>query len=122
MDHRQLARTLASLRTAIGVALLVAPGAAGGAWLGGRPLDRRTRLLVRGLGARDLALGLGTLRALDEGAPVRPWVTMSMIGDLADVVAATGAARSLGPARTAVTLVAAGGGAALGALAASDLD
>ncbi|MCU0310219.1 MAG: hypothetical protein MUE36_04660 [Acidimicrobiales bacterium] len=122
MDHRQLARSLAALRTVIGVALLVAPGTTGGLWLGSRPLDRRARLLVRGLGARDLALGIGTLRALDEGAPVRPWVTMSMVGDVADVVAATGAARTLGAARTALTVAAAGGGAALGAVAASGID
>lgn len=122
MDHRQLARTLAALRTVIGLALLVAPATAGGVWLGGGKPDRRTRLLLRGLGARDLALGLGTLRALDQGTPVRPWVAMSVIGDVADAVGATAALRSLGPARTAVTVAAAGGGAALGAVAVSDLD
>jgi len=122
MDHRQLARTLAALRTVIGVALLVAPATAGGAWLGGAKPDRRARLLLRGLGARDLALGLGTLRALDQGTPVRPWVAMSVIGDVADAVGATAALRSLGPARAAITVAAAGGGAALGAVAVSDLD
>jgi len=122
MDHRQIARTLASARVVIGAALLVAPGLLGGRWLGGEKLDRRARLVVRSLGARDLALAIGTLRALDQGTPVRSWVTLAAFGDAVDAAGAALAWPTLGPARAAFTIASATAAAALGAVAASELD
>ena len=113
---------MASHRVAIGAALLVAPGAAGRRWLGDIAGDRRAKVLLRGLGARDLALGLGTYRALDRGEPVRPWVTMSMVGDLSDAVGSVLAFDAVGPTRSIATIASAGGAAALGAVAAPRVD
>lgn len=122
MDHRQLARTLAAVRSTIGVALLVAPGVVGRRWLGDVADDRRTRFALRALGARDLALAVGTLRALDQGAPVRPWAQLSALGDATDAFAATLAWPQLGTRRVLLTILTAGPAAALGAVAASGMD
>jgi hypothetical protein len=40
--------------------------------------------MVRSLGARDVALGLGAVLALRHGAPVRGWVEGGGLADAAD--------------------------------------
>jgi hypothetical protein len=122
VDHRQVARALASLRTVIGASLVVAPGLVGRVWLGDVARDRRTRMALRSLGARDLALGVGTLHALDQGAPVRTWAQMAALGDAGDVVGAALAWNRLGTARVALTALSAGPAAVLGAAAAARTD
>src|SRR6056297_1881126 len=122
MDHRQIARILAAGRVAIGLSLLVAPGAVGRGWLGDVAGDRRVRMALRGLGARDLALGAGTLHALDQGVPARSWVALAALGDAADAVGATLAWPALGSRRVVMTLLTACPAAVLGAVAASELD
>ncbi len=39
------------------------------------------------IGGRDIALGLGTVIALDRGAPVRGWIEASALADGVDAVA-----------------------------------
>ena len=46
-----------------------------------------TRLFARMVGARDLALGLGLLVALNRGAPVRGWLEASAVVDGIDATA-----------------------------------
>ncbi len=113
---------LSVARAAIGALLIVAPGVAGGRWIGDVAHDRRTKIAIRGLGARDLALGLGALRALDRGEPVRPWAQLAALGDASDAVSSILAARRLGAGRTISTVMSAGAAAALGAAAASKVD
>jgi hypothetical protein len=122
MDHRQVVRVLAASRAVVGFALLVAPGAMGRRWLGDVAADRRVRLALRGLGARDLALATGTLQALDRGTSVRPWAAMSAVGDASDAIGATLAWPTLGTRRVLLTVLTAGPAAVLGALAAPELD
>jgi hypothetical protein len=38
------------------------------------------------LGARDIALGLGTVIALDRGKPVRGWIEGAALSDTADCI------------------------------------
>ena len=106
----------------VGVSLVVAPGLVGKVWLGDVARDRRARLALRSLGARDLALGVGTLHALDQGAPVRPWAQMAALGDLTDVAGAALAWNRLGTPRVLLTVLSAGPAAALGASAAAGMD
>jgi hypothetical protein len=86
MDDADLALVLARARIAIGVAAVAAPGFSAKV-LSGRPASGIEPPLARMIGARDLALGLGTVIALDKGAPVRGWLEASALADTADCVA-----------------------------------
>src|SRR4051794_41576924 len=97
------------MRILIGAVLIVAPGAAGRRWIGDPATDPRVKVAVRGLGARDLAFGLGALRALDRGEPARTWVQLAAVGDSVDAVSGVLAARHLGPVRAIGTVASAAG-------------
>ena len=77
VSGQSLARGIAAGRLGFGVALLAAPERLTGPWLGRRDARRAgTVVAVRGLGARDLALGAGTLAASPEALPAGfspPW-------------------------------------------------
>jgi hypothetical protein len=122
VDHRQVVRILATLRVGIGAVLLLVPGAAGRRWIGEPAGDARVKAVIRGLGARDMALGLGALRALDRGEPAQAWVQLAAVGDATDAVAALAGARRLGALRTLGTVVSAGAAAAIGFVAAAEVD
>ena len=96
---------LAVGRVVAGSTLLLAPGAAGGQWFGAGAADRGAKVAIRGLAARDLAIGLGTLQALADGAPARGWARAGGIGDLVDAAATLVAFRRLG-ARRALPILA----------------
>src|SRR3954452_11124038 len=122
VDHRQVVRILATLRVVVGALLLVAPGAAGRRWLGDVARQPTAKAATRGLGARDLAFGLGPLRALDRGEPARAWVQLAAVGDSVDAVSGVLAARHLGPVRAIGTVASAAGAAALGFTAGGRVD
>jgi hypothetical protein len=122
VDHRQVVRILSVMRVVIGTVLVVAPGAAGARWIGDAAADPRVKVAVRGLGARDLALGLGALRALDRGEPARGWVQLAAVGDAADAVSGVLGARRLGLVRSLATVASATAAAALGFTAADRVD
>jgi hypothetical protein len=81
-----IARVVAAGRIGFGVALVVAPDRVTSLWLGsdaGRP---GARVVTRGLGARDVALGVGALAAADS--QLQPWVAAAIAADLVATVAA----------------------------------
>jgi hypothetical protein len=121
MDDAQLALLLARARIGIGVAAMGVPG------LGARALSGRSAAgleppLIRMLGARDLALGLGTVIALDRGAAVRGWLEASALADTADCVSSLLGRSRLASRAFAVNLVLAGGSAAAGVYLSRRLD
>ena len=72
---RRGALAVAAGRAAIGVTALAWPAAPSRPWVGAAADDLGVRVFARALGARDLALGLGALAALqgqDGSAPA--WV------------------------------------------------
>jgi peptide-methionine (R)-S-oxide reductase len=78
--------------------------------MGGRQAsDGIGPLFARMLGARDIALGLGTVIAIDRGKPVRGWLEGSALSDSVDCVACIAAREHMSPA---VSAGAAGMGAA----------
>jgi hypothetical protein len=77
----RLAAVLAAGRLAAGVLSLVAPRV-GGVWL--RPAAREQSLVGRGLGARDVLLGAGVLRALAAGRGGAEWGWFVVASDVAD--------------------------------------
>ncbi len=88
-------------------------------WLGrdaGRP---GTQVATRGLGARDLALGAGTLAASESA--LRPWVAASILGDVADLIATVKAGDSIPVAGRVLVGSLAAGATVLGAAALAGL-
>jgi hypothetical protein len=115
MTASLIARLVAAARIGFGVALVVAPERVTSLWLGsdaGRP---GARVLTRGLGARDLALGVGALAAADS--QLQPWVAAAIVADSADLVATVTAGKSLPLTGRAVVGAVAAGGAVLGTIA-----
>jgi hypothetical protein len=92
------------LRSAVGVALIAAPGVP--MRLANRAGDQADRteptgadlLLMRTIGIRDLVLGLGTVAAARSGDAddVRRWTAAALASDSLDVVASLASIRSIG--------------------------
>jgi hypothetical protein len=122
MDARQAALALARGRIAFGAAFLVTPGLLGRLWIGDDAKRGAVKLVLRALGARDLALGLGVVIALDRGAPVRGWLEAGVLSDTADFVATFVAGDSIPEGGRRNTLAMASGSAALGVALARALD
>lgn len=76
--------TIAAGRVAIGTALLARPTPTALPWVGRDAGRAGTRVFARGLGARDVALGLQTLGALRAGGDPRPLLLCGAVADLAD--------------------------------------
>jgi peptide-methionine (R)-S-oxide reductase len=122
MDDTTLAVWFARGRIGLGLAAIAVPGHAARA-ISGRPEGAGVEpLFARMLGARDLALGLGTAVALGRGAPVRGWLEVSALVDAADCASALLARKHMRPQAWAGTVVLASGSAALAVLLARRLD
>jgi hypothetical protein len=98
MDPRDRALLHARLRIAVGAAFVLFPSLAGRMWIGSDASRRPVKVLARAFGARDLAIGLGVVIALDRGAPVRGWIEAGALSDGIDTVATLLAGRSIHPA------------------------
>jgi hypothetical protein len=112
MEARDLAIGLAGGRVAIGVVSILAPGLVGRAMMGPAGDSGGPRLLLRAVGARDVALGLGVLVALDHDATVRGWLRASAVVDGLDAAGCVLARHHLRP----MVFPAAAGAATSGAL------
>jgi hypothetical protein len=98
-------RMLAAGRVLIGATLFAAPDLVAAPWVGDDARTPGARVVVRALGARDAALGAGTLAAVGDAAHLRRWLLASSASDAADFVATLTGPRT--PARTAVLVLAA---------------
>ena len=122
MDHRALLRMLSAGRIAVGSALLAAPRTAARGWVGEAADAPGSTILARALGVRDLALGAGTLRALEAGDPVRSWAQLGAVCDAVDLAATVLAVRQVGLRRAIPVMVVAGSAAAVGWASAEHVD
>ncbi len=113
---RQGARAVAAGRVALGLTALVWPSVPARPWVGAAADDVAARVFGRALGARDLALGLGALAALQGPAgragSASAWVAAGALSDALDVVASLSSWREL-PRVSRWLVVASAGGAAL---------
>jgi hypothetical protein len=98
------------------------PGLAGSAWIGSDARRRPVKVLARAFGARDLALGLGVVIALDRGTPVRGWLEAGALSDVIDTAASLLAGNSIPPAIRWPCVALGTGSAALGAYLAPQFD
>jgi hypothetical protein len=85
VNAQPVARALAAGRVGVGAALCAAPALATH-WVGADGRRPGARTLTRALGARDAALGLGTLAATDT-AELRHWLLASSLSDAVDFAA-----------------------------------
>jgi hypothetical protein len=117
MDSRRAyVATVAGLRIAYGVGLIVAPRRLARSWLG--PTSPATDVALRGVGVREVAVHGLLLAAAITDAPVRPLLALSVAGDLGDIAATAGAGSSALPGGAIPKTAAAAGGSALLSLAA----
>ena len=111
---RNGARAVAAGRVALGLTALAWPSVPARPWVGATSENLAARVFGRALGARDLALGLGALAALqdnDRGSGAM-WVAAGALSDALDVAASIASWRDL-PRLTRWLVVASAGGAAL---------
>jgi hypothetical protein len=109
---RKGAIVLLGLRTAYGAGLIAAPTRLGRRWLGPAVSAAPTQVPLRALGAREIVFHAGALVAAVRGAPLRPWLAGSILGDLSDL-AATVAGRDQLPRGAATATLVVGGSSAL---------
>ena len=111
MEPRDVAILQARGRIAVGAAYVLAPGLFGRIWVGEDGTRTGAKVLARAFGARDLAIGLGVLKAIDRGEPVRGWLEASALSDSVDFAAGLIAGDAL-PAATRAGVLALGAGSA----------
>jgi hypothetical protein len=113
---RHGARAVAAGRVALGLTALAWPSVPARPWVGAAADDVAARVLGRALGARDLALGLGAMAALQhpagEPGSAPAWVAAGALSDALDVAASLASWREL-PRIGRWLVVASAGGAAL---------
>lgn len=119
---RRGAVTVAAGRVALGLTALAWPAVPARPWVGAAADDLAARVFGRALGARDVALGLGALAALQrpggEPGPAAAWVAAGALSDALDVAASLASWRDL-PRMTRWLVAASAGGAALTGAAAA---
>ena len=113
LDERDVAAMVSVTRCLLGAAMVIAPRRAARVWTG-EEAGPGLKLAIRGLGARDLALGLGTLNALENDGDVVAWLQAQMAADASDAFGILFAFRRMPRFRRWIFLFTAGGAAALG--------
>ena len=113
---RRGATAVAIGRVALGVTALAWPWVPARPWVGAAADDVAAQVFGRALGARDLALGLGALAALQgqraAAGSARAWVAAGALSDALDVVASVKSWPEL-PRVTRWLVAASAGGAAV---------
>jgi hypothetical protein len=122
MEPRDAAVLHARGRIAVGAAFVLFPGLAGRMWIGSDAARRPVKVLARAFGARDLAIGLGVVIALDRGAPARGWIEAGVLSDAIDTCASLLAGSSIPPAIRWPCVALGAGSAAVGAYLAREFD
>jgi hypothetical protein len=122
MDDATVALFVARGRIAFGAAAVAAPRLAARIMGAGRTPTGTTPVLARMLGGRDVALGLGTVIAVDRGKPVRGWLEGSALVDAVDCLACLLARKELPPNVVRATLGLGGASAIVGIVLSRRLD
>ncbi len=121
-DDEELARMFGLARVAAGAAAFFAPRRSSWFWGGRRAQQPESVMPIRGLGGRDLAIGLCLLIALDKGAPARGWLEAGAMADASDLFALLRGWSQVPPVRRLGFVGTAGSAMCFGLLLASRLD
>jgi hypothetical protein len=103
-------------RILFGVAVLVAPGTAGRILAGDGGAAPDAQAFLRGMGGREIGLGLGILTMIRANGPVKPWLVAALLADSSDITGIAGAWPHMPPSKRLLGLGTAGGAAAIGAI------
>jgi hypothetical protein len=122
MEDRELARMLGFGRMVIGATMVLAPRKAARGYMGDELASFSTHMAVRGMGARDIALGMGLLVALDNDGDVPRWLEAGALADAGDFLSALANFRELPALRRLAWLATAGSATFLGLKLAGSLD
>jgi len=117
MTKTRVATALFALaRVAFGAGLVAAPDRVAAGWIGADAGREPVKIVIRAVGARDIALSAGLLTSLSENEGAAPWLIFTIASDLCDLTATLLApAESLPPRARWGTAVMAGGAALAGA-------
>jgi hypothetical protein len=101
--------------------MLITPGLFGRLWIGASGLAPGVRVLTRALGIRDVALGMGLLRATELGQDDHSWLVLGAASDAVDALATLASFHHLPRLRRWI-IVASAAGAASTAMVTSQLE
>jgi len=110
---RQLTTAFALGRLAFGAGLMARPERVASGWVGKDAERGAVKIVLRGLGARDVALSAGALAARGDEDRLAHWIAAAIGCDLSDVVSTLVAPPDSLPGNARWGTVALGGGAAL---------
>jgi hypothetical protein len=122
MNEKEMARILGLVRAGLGVLGFLAPTKTIRSWIGQEAKPYPTNMIMRGFAARDAAIGIGLLAALENDGPVRGWLEASVLADLGDAVGTLASWKDLPGVRRLVLLGVEVGAAALAMQLAAELD
>jgi hypothetical protein len=122
VNPRQVATQISVGRIGFGIGFMLAPSLTGRMWVGEDASRPGAKLFIRALGARDFALGLGTLLAMRHDRPTRGWLEASGLADFADLVFTLVARDAIPPSSRNVVAAIAAPSAALCGLTAARVD
>lgn len=122
MDPKLIARLNGIGRAAIGVLAIADPKRMLEPWIGGDAERTTNKVLGRALGARDLVIAAGTLRAVNDPDQLRPWLAAAVLADCVDFGATAASGSDLPWRGRAFVMALAGSAAAMGAIALATLD
>jgi hypothetical protein len=105
---------VAAGRVALGAVALAWPSVPARPWVGSAADDVAARVFGRALGARDLALGLGTLAALGRADGAGTWIAAGALSDALDVAASASCWGELPRLSRWLVVLSAGGAAVAG--------
>lgn len=86
LDDEDLARLYGFTRLTLGAATVLMPSLVAKLWMGRGADEGVSRVALRGLGAREAALGFGLLVALERGQSPRRWLEAGAIADAGDAL------------------------------------
>src|SRR5689334_23461041 len=110
MSPRTILTALIGGRLAIGAALVAKPQSqVGTGWIGEDAKRPAVAVAFRAVGARDMALALGTLAAQRSGSPLKPWLLTATLADATDLFATFAAGRAVPKSSKALIALLAGG-------------
>ncbi len=122
MDDREMAQVLGLGRIVIGTAMFLMPKHSIRMWTGEDSGSHTATMAVRGLGARDVAIGAGILISIEEGKNSREWLQASALADSADALGTVAMFKRLPKGRALLALAVEVGAAVVGLRLADALD
>jgi len=111
-----LVRVYALGRLAFGGAALAAPAFTGRMLAGEGGATADAGAFLRGVGGRELGIGLGLLRAEREGDSLVPWLVAGVLADAGDAAGIVGGWSELAPDKRVPGMLMAGAAAVAGAV------